>query len=143
MGTLDQERSSTRPGTGSVCPCSSYFCEGLLAAAAHGTGLHPPFTSHLCLFKPGKDIFTDQAPEDRPCYHLNKCITEIKRFWSKGVKQVSTLQAPHSNGAGTAQEGRNINILRTHFFTSWAEHFCSSSGCVARRGALCPLQGYE
>lgn len=65
------------------------------------------------------------------------------RLWSQGAQQMGGLQASHSDGPATTREGKGTNISHTHFSTSWAELSCSSPGCVARRGALCPPHGYE
>lgn len=113
-------------------------CSRLLTAPWHR------FTLRLLLlitFLKLTRMLANQPPENSFCQNLRKPVAEIKQLFDRAS------EAGEVSRHLTAREGEllgrgGISTFRAHFFTSWAELF-SSSGCVARRGVLCPPYGYE
>lgn len=100
-----------------------------------------PSAPHRIVFLKLTRMLANQPPENSFCQNLREHVAEIKQLFARvsGAGEVSR----RLTAMGEELLGRGgISTFHAHFFTSWAELF-PSSGCVARRGVLCPPYGYE
>lgn len=100
-----------------------------------------PSASPRIVFLKLTRMLANQPPENSFCQNLREHVAEMKQLFDRvsGAGEVSRCLT--AMGEELLRRG-GISTFRAHFFTSWAELF-PSSGCVARRGVLCPPYGYE